>query len=148
MLGGWGRTLLSVLVSDAFKTALVFFVIAFGLSILARSPTSPFSFSLTSSGDCDGSLNQLQPNRRDYYRLARGRLIRIFKKCLSKLPSVLLGGRQARGAETGVPMDFSTGGSKAKGGTITSTTTKGWGVATLTSKTRLESLPAARSNLR
>ena len=137
-----------MLVSDALKTALVFFVIAFGLSILARSPTLPFSLSLTSGGDSDGSLDQLQSNLRDYYRLARGRLIRIFKKCRSKLPSVLLGGRQARGAETGVPMDFSTGGSKAKGGNITSTTIEGWGVATLTFKTRLESWLEARSNLR
>lgn len=99
------QTILTVLVSDAFKTAVVAFILAFGLSIIARSPTS-------------ASSQSILQNIKDYYKLGKGRLMRLLETLKAKFTEKLTESKTA-----GVAMTFEGDG--------------GWGVSSFMSKKRI-----------
>lgn len=105
---GFWRGFLTILLSDAFKTAVLAFFLALTLSLFARSPSSITSQSM-------------KQNMRDNYKLAKGKIIRLFNIVKSKLGTIASNGTQ------GTPLIFD----KDNDGQV------GWGVASLLSKKKL-----------
>jgi len=101
---GFWKGFLTILLSDAFKTAVVAFFLALTLSIVARSPTTITSQSM-------------KQNIRDNYRLARGKLARFFSILKSKIGLLSNGNK-------GTPLVFDQN-DAGQGG---------WGVASLMAK--------------
>lgn len=99
------QSILTVLVSDAFKTAVVAFILAFGLSIIARSPTS-------------ASSQSILQNIKDYYKLGKGRLMRLLESLKAKFTE-----KFTESKTTGVAMTFEGDG--------------GWGVSSFMTKKRI-----------